>query len=130
MKQYFNIVKKAYLWLAIALGAVVFSWIIFLTNIQLSEEFTGGINVVFSSKGGVSDLAGGLSNYLQEKGFPELPVIVEEGEQQVEVKINARLENDAKVNELSQAIPLYLQEEGYISGDEDIIDQVVIGPSV
>lgn len=130
MKHYFNIVKRAYLWLFIALGGVLLSWLIFFTTLQLSEEFTGGINVVFSSKGGNSDLEAGLTSYLQEKGFPQLPVIVEESQGQAEIKINARLENDAKVNELSQAIPVYLQQEGYITSDDEIIDQVVIGPSV
>lgn len=131
MKKYFNIVKNAYLWLVIALALVGCSWLIFFTTAQFSEEFTGGVRVVFAANNVEdSELIDGLKLYLEDKGFVKMPVVLEESQGQVQIKINTRLENDEKVNQLSKLIPLYLEQEGYITSDKDIIDQVVIGPSV
>ena len=108
MKRPFNIVKRAYIWLFVGVVATVLSWILFISNAQFSEEFTGGINVTF--KGNV-----------QKTEFID-------GE--VKVKINAKLEDDAKVVQLSKAISDYLQTENYISSQNEIVESAIIGPSV
>lgn len=130
MKKQFNIVKKAYLWLMIGGVTMLVSWVLFIFNAKFSEEFTGGVSVIFAGKVENTDFTDHLSEYLQEQGFPKLNISLNEGEQQTQIKINGQLENDSKVTELSNAVPDYLLQQGMISSEEDIIEQGVVGPSV
>jgi len=59
-----------------------------------------------------------------------LKVNLEDGNGEVKVKINAKLEDDAKVVQLSKAISDYLQTENYISSQNEIVESAIIGPSV
>lgn len=131
MKTHFSIVKKAYLWLMIGVAGIVISWVIFALNAHFSEEFTGGVSITFN---GLVDneeqLKDGLSNYLVDKGFPKMQVLLEEVDGQTSIKLNQKFDNDEKVNQLSSFIPLYLEQEQYITSNDDIVDQVIIGPSV
>lgn len=130
MKTHFSIVKKAYLWLIVAACATVISRVLFVMNAQFSEEFTGGVNLTFKGMVNAQELSEGLSDFLVDQGFPKMQVLLEQSSQQTEIKINAKLDDDSKVNQLSALIPLYLEQEQYITSDADIIDQAIIGPSV
>lgn len=59
-----------------------------------------------------------------------MKIWLEKSNTQVSVKLNQRFENDEQVNQISQLIPLFLQESKYIDSTEEIIDQAIIGPSV
>lgn len=131
MKKPFNIVKKAYLWLVLWAAGMIISWVLFLINAQFSEEFTGGVSITF--EGNVSDDAKfqeDLSNYLVDKGFPKMKIWLEKSNTQISVKLNQRFDNDEQVNQISQLIPLFLQESNYIDSVEEIVDQAIVGPSV
>lgn len=130
MKKYFNVVKRAYLWLFIALGMVVTSWIVFSFTAHFSEEFTGGIKVVFNGKVEEQTFKESLQNYLEEQGFQNLKINLEQHAGDVEVKINTKRQTDTQVNQLAQLIPVYLQVEHYISSQTEIVEHTVIGPSV
>ena len=131
MKKPFSIVKKAYLWLVLWAAGMIISWVLFLINAQFSEEFTGGVSITFEGK--VSDdskFQEDLSNYLVDKGFPKMKIWLEKSNTQISVKLNQRFDNDEQVNQISQLIPLFLQESNYIDSVEEIVDQAIIGPSV
>lgn len=130
MKTHFSIVKKAYLWFIVAACATVISRVLFMMNAQFSEEFTGGVNLTFKGTVNAQELSEGLSDFLVDQGFPKMQLLLEQSSQQTEIKINAKLDDDSKVNQLSALIPLYLEQEQYITSDADIIDQAIIGPSV
>lgn len=130
MKKHFSIVKRAYLWLLIALSATVVSWILFVFNAEFSEEFTGGVSVVVSGKITNPDFTTQLSQNLQEKGFPRLKISLDKGTDTTKIKINGKLEDDKKVNELSTVVPAYLIEQGIIKETKEIVEQAVVGPSV
>lgn len=130
MKKYFSIVKRAYLWLFVALSVAVASWVLFIFNAELSEEFTGGVSITFKGKTQETDLQAGLAQALQQKGFPKLNISIDEQEDQTKIKVNGKLENDERVNDLSAAIPDYLIESQIVASDEEIIEQAVVGPSV
>lgn len=106
------------------------SWVLFVFNAQFSEEFTGGVSVIFSGKVENAEFTSQLNDYLQQQGFSKLNISLNEGEQQTQIKINGQLENDSKVTELSNAIPDYLLEQEMITSEADIIEQGVVGPSV
>lgn len=131
MKKRFSIVKRAYLWLILRTSAVLLSWVLFITNIQLSEEFTGGVSITFNGQAADEvQFQEDLTNYLVDKGFPKMKVWLETKGEQVTIKLNQRFDTDEKVNQISQFLPLFLQESNYISSESDIIDQSIVGPSV
>lgn len=132
MKKYFSIVKKAYLWLFIAIGATLASWILFIFNAEFSEEFTGGVSIEFQGQVSEETFSEALVEGLQEKGFPKLKVNLDQTPTSVKIKINATLKDNEneKINELSKALPQYLIENKIVASDEEIISQAVVGPSV
>ena len=130
MKRPFNIVKRAYIWLFIGVATAVLSWILFISNAQFSEEFTGGVNVTFKGSVQKTEFIDGLTTTLGQEWFTNLKVNLEDGNGEVKVKINAKLEDDAKVVQLSKAISDYLQTENYISSQNEIVESAIIGPSV
>ena len=130
MKRSFNIVKRAYIWLFIGVATAVLSWILFISNAQFSEEFTGGVNVTFKGSVQKTEFIDGLTTTLGQEWFTNLKVNLEDGNGEVKVKINTKLEDDAKVVQLSKAISDYLQTENYISSQNEIVESAIIGPSV
>lgn len=130
MKKCFNIVKNAYLWLFLALGITLASWVLFIFNAEFSEEFTGGVSIEFQGQVAEKEFSEALVQGLQEKGFPKLKVNLDQTSTSVKIKINTTLESDEKVNELSKALPEYLVENEIVASDEEIISQAVVGPSV
>lgn len=130
MKRPFNIVKRAYIWLFVGVVATVLSWILFISNAQFSEEFTGGVNVIFKGNVQKTEFIDGLTTTLSQEWFTNLKVNLEDWDGEVKVKINAKLEDDAKVVQLSKAISDYLQTENYISFQNEIVESAIIGPSV
>lgn len=130
MKKRFSIVKRGYLWLFISLAAIIVSWILFVFNAEFSEEFTGGVSVVVNGNIQNPDFTQQLSQNLEEKGFPKLKISLDQEVERTKIKINGKLENDEKVNQLSSAVPSYLIEQWIISSSDEIIEQAVVGPSV
>lgn len=126
MKKYFNVVKRAYLWLFIALGMVLTSWMVFFFTAHFSEEFTGGVKVVFNGKIEQDTFRQGLQTHLEEQGFQNLKINLEQHGADVEIKINTQRQTDLQVNQLAQAIPQYLQAEHYIRSQAEIIEHTVI----
>ena len=122
--------KRAYIWLFIGVATAVLSWILFISNAQFSEEFTGGVNVTFKGSVQKTEFIDGLTTTLGQEWFTNLKVNLEDGNGEVKVKINAKLEDDAKVVQLSKAISDYLQTENYISSQNEIVESAIIGPSV
>lgn len=126
MTKHFSIVKNAYLWLFIALGTALASWVLFIFNAEFSEEFTGGVSIEFKGQVSEKEFSENLIAGLQEKGFPKLHVNLDQTPTSVKIKINTTLESDEKVNELSNALPQYLIENNIVTSDEEIISQAVV----
>ena len=67
MKRPFNIVKRAYIWLFVGVATTVLSWILFISNAQFSEEFTGGVNVTFKGSVQKTEFIDGLTTTLGQE---------------------------------------------------------------
>jgi len=129
MKKSYGIVKRGYIWLFLGIWIAVVSWVLFMFNAEFSEEFTGWVSIEFNWT--VTDsFEWDLSADLQEKWFSKLSINVDREGSVTKLKINWNLEDDKKVNELSQAIPAYLIENGIIDSAEDVTSQAVVWPSV
>ncbi|MDR2190310.1 MAG: protein translocase subunit SecF [Candidatus Peribacteria bacterium] len=131
----FNIIKKSYLWVVLALAIAVASLMLFLLNAKFSEEFTGGVNISLRSASTFTTseermIETNLKNYLDDQGYNNASVHLNPHETQLQIKINASLANDEKVAELSTDVQNFLTSQKLISSSEDIIGQAIIGPSV
>lgn len=130
MKKYFSIVKRGYVWLAIAIAVTIASRVLFIFNAEFSEEFTGWVSIEFNWVIEDGEFSTNLVSYLEEKDFPKLQVNIDKQWDTVKLKINGNLESDDKVNELSAELPKYLIEHDIITSADDIVSQAVVGPSV
>jgi len=131
MHKRFNIIKKSFIWITLASGIAIASVFLFFLNAQFSEEFTGGVNITVISDEVVNDLLQEkLQNFLEDQGYKNTKVSFNQEADMLTIKINANLENDSKVAELSQDVKQFLTSEHLITSSEDIVSQAIIGPSV
>jgi preprotein translocase subunit SecF len=126
----FHIIKKSYIWVVCAAVAAIASLCIFLLNAKFSEEFTGGVNVSILTNQDTTLIQEKLTNYLSDQGYNNATIHINQTSEDVQIKINASLDNDEKVAELSADVKDFLTSEHLVSSSEDIIGQAIIGPSV
>jgi preprotein translocase subunit SecF len=126
----FHIIKRSYIWVTCAVLLCIASLVLFLLNAKFSEEFTGGVNISILTTADVSTVATDLANYLDDQGYKNTNIHINQTSEDVQIKINANLESDEKVAELSTDVQDFLTAKNLISSPDDIIGQAIIGPSV
>jgi preprotein translocase subunit SecF len=117
----FHIIKKSYIWIVSALALIGASLVLFLLNAKFSEEFTGGVNISLRTTADPQDIQEKLTNYLSDQGYANTNVHINQTTEEVQIKINASLENDEKVAELSTDVKNFLTSENLVSSSQDII---------
>ena len=131
MNKKFNIIKRSFVWIVLAWGISIASLFLFFLNAQFSEEFTWGVNIsVISKTTSTATVQEKLKNFLEDQGYKGANVSINQEDNFLSLKINASLENDSKVAELSQDVKQFLTSENLITSSEDIISQAIIWPSV
>lgn len=126
----FGIIKRAYIRVIIALCIAVCGWIIFFITANYSEEFTGWVNISINSQTDGEKIEKSLENFLSQKNYGKTSVHVNTTEEDTQIKINADLENDDIVAQISTDISNFLIDEWFITSTDDISGQTLIGPSV
>ncbi len=130
MKPFVNVIKNSYLWLMIGASVLLISRGLFFFNMNLSEEFTGGISMSFQTTSSQDQISNSLSDYLHNKGYNDSNIYVEKNKNETKLKINARLDSDLLVKELSEDVQSFLVAENIIADVDMIHDWVVVGPSI
>jgi preprotein translocase subunit SecF len=97
------------------------SLFIFLLNVKFSEEFTGGVSLSLSSTTNISGLEGSLHNYLDARNYPTSRVFIDTNGGETKIKINAQLNSDEQVAQLSEDVRNFLLQEQVIQSPEEII---------
>ena len=126
----FDIIKRAYIWVILAVCIAVAWLLVFLMKADYSEEFTWWVNISINTETNSEEIQNNLTRFLAEKDYWKTSVHVNTTEEDTQIKINATLDSDDVVAQLSTDISDFLLEEGYISSTEDIIWQTLTGPSV
>lgn len=126
----FNIIKRAYIWVILAVCIAVWWWIIFLLNANYSEEFTGWVSISINTQTDSEEIQNSLSKFLTEKDYGKTSVHVNTTEEDTQIKINASLKSDEVVAMLSSDISEFLINEGFITSPDDISWQTLTWPSV
>ena len=126
----FGIIKRAYIWLILAVCIAAGGLLVFLMKANYSEEFTWWVNISINTETDSEEIQNNLSHFLAEKDYGKATVHVNTTEEDTQIKINATLDSDEVVAQLSEDISSFLLEEWYITSSEDIIWQTLTGPSV
>lgn len=126
----FGIVKRAYIWLILAVCIALGGGFIFLMNANYSEEFTGWVSVSINTQTDSQEIQNSLSSFLDEKDYGKTNVHVNTTEEDTQIKINADLKNDDVVAQLSTDISNFLIDKWYVESTQDIVWQTLTWPSV
>ena len=126
----FGIVKRAYIWLILAVCIALWGGAIFLMTANYSEEFTWWVSISINTETDSSEIQNNLNSFLAGKDYGKTNVHVNTTEEDTQIKINANLKSDDVVAQLSTDISDFLLEEWYIASTEDIIWQTLTWPSV
>ena len=126
----FGIIKRAYIWLILAVCIALWGGFIFLMNANYSEEFTGWVSVSINTQTDSQEIQKSLSSFLDEKDYGKINVHVNTTEEDTQIKINADLKNDDVVAQLSTDISNFLIDKWYVKSTEDIVWQTLTWPSV
>jgi len=126
----FSIIRRAYIWLILAVCIAAWWLLVFLMKANYSEEFTGWVSISINTETNSEEIQTNLSNFLAEKNYWKTNVHVNTTEEDTQIKINASLGSDDVVAQLSTDISGFLLDEWYITSTEDIIWQTLTGPSV
>ena len=126
----FGIIKRAYLWVILALCVAVWWGIVFLMTANYSEEFTGWVSISINTKTNAEEIQNNLKNYLDENDYWKTTVHVNTTDEETQIKINADLKNDDVVAQLSTGVSSFLIDRWYVETTEDIIWQTLTWPSV
>ena len=126
----FGIIKRAYIWLILAVCIALWGFFVFLMSANYSEEFTGWVSISINTQTDSNEIQNNLKNFLAEKDYGKTTVHVNTTEEDTQIKINADLDNDEVVAQLSTDISDFLIDNWYIQSTEDIVWQTLTGPSV
>jgi len=126
----FGIIKRAYIWVILALCLGVCWGLIFLMTANYSEEFTGWVSISINTQTDSDEIQNNLRDFLAEKDYGKTTVHVNTTDEDTQIKINADLKNDEVVAQISTDISDFLLDNWYIQSTEDIVWQTLTGPSV
>ena len=126
----FGIIKRAYIWVILALCLGIWGCLVFLMTANYSEEFTGWVSISINTQTDSEEIQNNLRDFLAERDYGKTTVHVNTTDEDTQIKINADLKNDDVVAQLSTDISDFLIDNWYIQTTEDIVWQTLTGPSV
>ena len=126
----FGIIKRAYIWVILALCLGIWGGLVFFMTANYSEEFTGWVSISINTQTDSNEIQNNLRDFLAEKDYGKTTVHVNTTDEDTQIKINADLKNDDIVAQLSTDISDFLIDNWYIESAEDIVGQTLTGPSV
>ena len=126
----FGIIKRAYIWVILALCLGIWGGFVFLMSANYSEEFTGWVSISINTQTDSEEIQNNLKDFLSQKDYGKTTVHVNTTDEDTQIKINADLKNDDIVAQLSTDISDFLVDNWYIESSEDIVWQTLTGPSV
>lgn len=109
---------------------LIWAWTLFFMNVRLSEEFTGWVKITITNIVDNQKLQSDLTTYLTQQKYQNPNVLIQVEWETTEISVKTKVENDEKVNELSNQIEEQLLAWSYISDTDEIISQSITWPSV
>ena len=126
----FGIIKRAYIWIILAICIALWWGVVFLMNANYSEEFTWGVSVSINTQTDSEEIQSSLREFLSDKNYGKTTVHVNSTDEDTQIKINADLQNDDVVAQLSKDLSNFLLDKWYVMSADDIVWQTLTWPSV
>lgn len=108
---------------------MAWSFFLFIMNINLSIDFTGGMQIRVANSLDES-FAKDATNYLTEQGIEEVSIGTKAEELFTDIIIKTNAQEDAEITKISDTIQEFLIENNYIADEEWILQASITGPSV
>lgn len=124
MKFKFPIIKHSVLWLVVWFFLIIASHAIFWKNMNLSVQFTGGVEIKTDAKLSSDEVKSALTPKLQEIGYQNPTIVVSQNDQGSTILLQVNVDNQEQVQKLSSAAQEFVKSKG------NILEQSVIGASV
>ena len=99
-------------------------------NANYSEEFTWGVSVSINTQTDSEEIQSSLREFLSDKNYGKTTVHVNSTDEDTQIKINADLQNDDVVAQLSKDLSNFLLDKWYVMSADDIVWQTLTWPSV
>lgn len=125
MKRPFHITKKARLWIILGFVAIILSIYTFVTNINPSIEFTWWVQLQTDVSLEPEKVLSEMGTILEENWFGTPTVKVDVKENWSSITVQASLDNQEKVQSLSDLITTYINDNW-----GEVLSQSVTGASV
>ncbi len=106
------------------------SWLLFLLNVKFSSEFTGGVKMRINQTIEENKIKGDLEWYLEKQGFEDTTVEIQNENNIATLTVKTEVDDDERVNILSENLKTFLIEDKHISSLDNILDLSITGPSV
>ena len=125
----FNIINKAVVWVMLGIILIFTSIYLFFSNLNLSKDFTGWLEIKISEKLNDSQVKQGLENLLKQNKFKKVDIMVSVRENITDILLKTTVSDDQKVNKLTSLVKSWLLEN-YLNWNNDKILQLsVVWPS-
>lgn len=125
----FSIIKKTFLWLWIAAVIIAASWAMFFSNMRLSIQFTGGMEVVTNSE--ISDeVVQSIQKAVVDAWYADAMVTKGNKDGYGSILLQQRFAGNTEVEAITNLVQDTLVSQQAITSRDDILEQSVIGPSI
>lgn len=126
----FPIVKHSILWIVLSAAIAALSAFMFFTNLNLSIQFTGGMEIKVNADLPDEKVQSEITSLLQEGGFENPAVSVGQKDGFDSILLQIPVDNQERVTQLGTDIQKYLIDNGYIENANGILEQAIIGASI
>jgi|GEM_PF-1517596 len=126
----FPIVKHSILWLVLSAIIAAGAAVIFFTNLNLSIQFTGGMEISVDGELDAPKVEQEVKALLEENGYENPSVKVGEKDGYDNILLQIPVDNQEKVTQLGTEIQEYLIDNGFIKDANGVLEQAIIGASI
>lgn len=109
---------------------MISSLVLFFSNARYSIEFTGGITLQIAGQLPAEQVVTDLTNILEAQDIPNPEVSIQNNISDSIITIKTNIQDDLQIEQLTENVINSLITSNYISGEQQIIQQAVVGPSV
>lgn len=127
--QYFTIIKKTPIWLALGLVIMIAAWWMFFTNMRYSIQFTGGMEIVVDQTITPAALTQ-LGQALEDKGYTDINLWKWSKDGFDSVRLQVDVEDDAQVQDITDLVEQTLLATNTITNRQQIVESTITWPSI
>lgn len=130
MKQYFTIITRAYIWIAIGVVLMAIGIYSYFANARYSIQFTGWVEITVDSPTIGDDAVAVINQWLEDGWYEDFSVLVGKKDNYASILVQTDLKSDEQVEWITTLMQDSLKAWGVIDGERNILELAIIGPSI